>query len=1026
MSLLHAPANHTPAELPVIRGIDGAGRPHTVRVTPELEHITLSGLGLRSVSLAPLSLQPAPAMLREVSLAANALQSIDLAPLSSCKELTVLTLNSNRMKEVDLSPLAACTKLERLWLHDNLLNHVDLAPLQSCTALRSLYLEDNAINDHPLDISPLKDAKQLRSLRLGGNTFGGSLDITPLLQIPALSQFHVSTDVKLRATGESHQARISPALRKCVLDITFHGPASNDFVEKAYRTPSKVSPIPRRATPPYFSSSVSGALKPRASRCGSPSPLLLSSTNFSSLKNSLSKQNHGPCASAPPVISALLVGFRRLSRYSVEDALSRRGRITIRAVELDTALQDPSTVLDSHVVIVQTPSEKSLKQLLLIISGSCAVFVFGSERYRARNLDMLTSTVKDVQSCFVPDPLSEDVAQLIFSRGVECANSRTKSNVVTADSRFGRQRSEPDLGDQGDSPKRSSAVTSIVATDSMFSATSPPSPSVAPEVEAGSEPFSAGGDVEHAGLDGKRPNLQELPITLELDENPPLSMWTQISERLRSGRLSADERTRYRLAGSPRLSPSASCSSNLMDKLQCPELKRHGSNKLRAERAALELVFHDLGDSLSSECFAGIARTCGLPKCAGYLLFCAALESAKAVESTTPESGVPEKERESPPQTGVGKEVPSETFMQYWEARLQPFDSDSRLFNVLMDASLSVYNSGPPLFHHPRSLGVELALGSDVDRGSALHKSKSVGYKSRPKPHSTPRALCRGCNSGIEALITGFMQGRSTRFGMFSLVKMPEAIALGTALMLLALQSESESRVGGCARSISSKEVCSGSLNASLIAAEAGVFEGVAACLSMDSLREIKGHFAAEASPEALVASEGCALKYNLQEEEFVHYNMQRNLLLRRGVRSLLGVHCGGRSQIKLTEFAVFHKVSNDLKSNAAADYFFSVIDFDQDEFWCLADIHHFLVEKEKVLVADGIAMCGLKEIWFSLLDMIQPADIAMGISRNEFLRLTPKERKVIIQSILFVDDDHATLNIRKTMKLEGGDIVVA
>lgn len=1035
VSLLHAPANPTPPEAPSVRGIDGAGRAHKARITPELEHLTLSGLGLRTVCLSPLLLYPQPAMLREVSLAANALTSIDLAPLGSCKELTVLTLNSNRIKIIDLTPLKNCVKLERLWLHENMLVNLDLAPLAFCTALRSLYLEDNFMNDQSLDISPLRHAKHLRSLRLTGNELAGSLDVTSLLEVPALSQFQVSSGVKLHATGDSRQARVSPALRRCVLDITFNRSGQGDFQSKS-QTPtsssspsaSVSSPVLRRSTPPCFSPPIRGSLTaPRAPRCGSPSPLQSSVTGASPMKRPASRPNPSL------VVNALLVGFRRLSRYNVEDSLSRCGKICIRAIETDAALHDPSTILESHVVVVQTPSEKTLRQILLVASETCPVVVFGSERYRANNRDMLSSVLKDLDSSFVADPLNDVSAQSLFARGTLFARKKSSlplslpytasSTAPNATKAFVQEQKAPA---PCVSPPR-------VETCSTLSPSSPPQASSDSDDEAeeacearreGASDSTTPGTVPRIGV-GHRPFLKDLSITLELEENPPLSMWTQISDRLRSGRLSAQERARYRLAGSPRLSPSISSPTNVLDKLQCPELKRHGSNKLRAERAAIELAFHDLGDSASSDCFAGISRTCGLPKCAGLLLFSAALESARAVESTTPESGVPQKDVEGDLRVNPGKNISSRTFLPYWEARLKPYDSDSRLFNVIMDASVSVHNSGPRVFHQARSENLEKLIESASPADSLPHKSKSLGYCSRRRLRRDGWVNSRGCDSGVEHLIAGFMQGRSTRFGMFSLVKMPEAVALGTALVLLALQGESKSRVGGCARTVSAKEICGGGLNASLIAAEAGVFEGVASCLSMDNLRNIKGNYAAEAAPEAIVTSEGCALDYNLTETEFERYNSQRSLLLHRGVQSVFSVHCGGRKIMNFSQFAVFHTVSQNLTTNAAADYFFSVIDFDQDEFWCLADLHHFHVEKERFLARDGIAMSGLQEIWVCLLDMIQPADIVTGVSRNEFLRLTPNERKIAVESILFMEDNHATLNIRKTMKMEGTDPVM-
>jgi hypothetical protein len=263
------------------------------------------------------------------------------------------------------------------------------------------------------------------------------------------------------------------------------------------------------------------------------------------------------------------------------------------------------------------------------------------------------------------------------------------------------------------------------------------------------------------------------------------------------------------------------------------------------------------------------------------------------------------------------------------------------------------------------------------------------------------------------------MQGRSSRFGMFGVVKLPEAVSIAAALILLALRGASSSRVGGAARPISKREMAAGKLNASLIAAESGIFEGIATSLSIDRLRNIKGNFATEAAPAAVVAGDGCALSYSLCESELVRYNEQRKLLLPRGVAAVLSVHCHGRKHMKLSEFAQLHSAVTDLQSIEAADYFFSVIDSDQDDCWSLADLQHFLVEKRSVLREEGVVLSGLHEIWACLRDMIRPSNLSAGISRREFLRLSPKDRRTTIQSVLFKDDDSATVNIFRTLIME-------
>jgi hypothetical protein len=1044
LSLLHGPdtggdgcRGDKAAAASVVRGIDGSGSRHETRVAPELEVVALSGLGIHTVALDALARNP-PSGLREVSLAANALTTIDLGPLAGCTALRVLALNSNKLRVIDLAPLRACLLLERLWLHDNALEHIDLTPLRTSTALRSLYLDDNAIHNTSIDLAPLAGARHLRSLRLAGNRLAGSLDVTPLLSVPALSQFHYSPGVKLVATGDSTLARVSPALRRCVLDITFT-PAASDSMETGCSTsptsPSQ-APIPcatrspRRLTPPCLLALQS---PPRATSPKKPSErpaltaLPLSSgaaqgaASYCALTVSSPRRQDGESekrALSPPlttVVSSLLIGFRRLSRYAVEDTMARCGKISMRAVEAEAALADTATILEAHVVILHSPTERTLRHVCIVAgTASVPVKVIGTERYRSTNEHALASLFSNMSTSFFVEPLTTEAAQIIFQAGVACACGRSRGD---APHHLSSSVSAPELAllaNHAFSPSASAAGMCSDKEPSGRTSSTRIQPLSIARLDQGCSPANGGS----RGPGHLRPPPSPPPIELSLLGKPAGSVWTDITGRL------TERRSSCGYVGSPRLSPSGSFSSlpSLPPTPVGPGMKTHNTNRLRGERAAIEVIFHDLGGTAGMEEFAEIARACGMPKCAGRLLFAAVLAAVGAVEVTTPETGVPETD----PKNASATRLSLIPFLEYWEARLLPYDGESRLYNIIVESEMSKLST---LHASPMPLAISNVglvpsvkpLEGDRDSLRDLRRQRSAPIPlvrtDIPQPHD--REL-QGCDAGVGDLITEFMRGRSSRFGMFCLVKQREAVCIGTSLVLLALRGESGGRVGGFARPIGARELRKGKLNSSLIAAESGIFEGVTSDLSMDRLRTIKGNYASDADSDAIAEAEGCALNYWLCEDEVHRYNARRRLLYPRGVHAVLLAHCRSRTRMNLAEFALLHSATSNMTSISSADYFFTVIDFDHNDYWSLADVKHFHQEKEREFVQHNMAMSGIDDVWACLCDMIRPAKPELGIARKEFLKLSGKNRRTVIQSILFREDEHATLNIRKTMEMEG------
>lgn len=991
VSLMNYSSNISPASLEdcFIRGVDGNAETHSACLTSDTEVISLSGKGLKTVALHCVDCSLVARSLKEISLAANDLEVIDLSPLQSCQSLAVLSLNSNRISYLDLTPLKACTHLERLWLHDNRLESVDLTPIASCKSLRSLYLEDNSLHNVTLDLSPLSSTPNLRSLRLGGNRLGGKLDLTSLMLCPGLSVFNVDSAVTLVSDGESSQARVSPALRRIVLDIKFTGRPIKPKEEcSEHRAPPTVSPkggsapprLRRRVTPP--------------GRCSPPAP-----------RKPL--QQH---SKPSPIVKLLLIGFRRLARYAAEDSFSRCGKVMIRAASPDVTTMDQPLLLDSHLLLLYAPSEKVMRQIVGA-AGNIPTVVLATERYRSTaegdKLELLN------RLSFYADPLDQEDTRVVYNMGKDYAMGAEKTpSVATADvdsavamnGESSPLSEEEEKAQSGNKPiRRSFSESSLIENCGGMSIEL----ESIEDDDSGSANKPKGAETSSIVRQSRSADdISSLNADSFGSNDTPATTWNELTRRLRERK------------GNKAGRGWGSYSGN--------EMSMHRRNKLRAEQAAVEVAFHDLGGHATIDTCATIARPCGLPKCAGPVLFKAAYGSSFEIESTTPEAGVP-----NPAMERKSRKISAEAFMGYWNTRLKPFDGEERLSNVLEDG-LNPRNCEEDNFGHSR-YGAPSPIRSgnsgrvpSVDdicfggfrKGSDCLASHSKNLSRVQSMSSLPTDISCPCDSGIELLITAFMDGRSSRFGPFALVKKSEAIAIGSSLVMHGLRGTSRNRVGGLARPVCPREVRDGKLNAALIAAEAGIFEGVAGGLSMDQIRSVKGCFATEASPEAVSRNAGLALSYTLTREEVQRFCISRKTLLPGAVQRTMEVHCVNKAEMSLGEFAVFLSVLNNLSSNGALDYFFSIVDTDHNEMWTLPDVRHFHMEKEELWLKDGMAVSELVDIWVNMLDMIRPRAPHKGIARRDLRKLGAKDRKLVLRSILFMDDDHSVLNIRRTMEL--------
>lgn len=706
-----------------------------------------------------------------------------------------------------------------------------------------------------------------------------------------------------------------------------------------------------------------------------------------------------PGARPPPtvIVKVLLVGFRRLARYAAEDSLSRCGKLIIRASDQAVATKEPAMLLDSHLILLYAPPEKTIRQIFLLVPRTPTA-VIASDRYKntadVKLRDLLNATR------FLCDPMQIDHAKSLYELACRYASGGQPPPDKAPGSHATLSLPAPD--DVSAAPART--VSDSPARKPFLDGD--PSPSCRPIIEL--EDIDDEDDVRV--LNGLRDRSH---VDAPLRKSAKVKV-VGISELL--GRL--NDRRGHR---------SSRSFAEFTD-----DMSMHSLNKLRAERVAIGNAFRDLGGYATLDSCAALARACGLAKCAGPLLFRAAFGSSCEVEAMTPEAGVP-----NAPMDRM-KRISADAFVAYWDSRLKVYDGEDRLIRILEDShamrmhgAMSSEDVGHSQFgarpspklgvagidRRSMSLdGLKLRSLESVPSGRLFGRGSECDYGSyMPSDVSVP------CDAGIEDLIRSFMEGRSSRFGTYALVKMAEAIAVGAALVMHEIRAVSSNRVGGQARPVCPKEVRESKLNAALMAAEVGIFEGVASGLSMNHIRSVKGCFATEVTPGRFAHSAGCALSVSLSVEEVQHFCVSRKTLLPGAARRAMYVHCRDAVRMTLSEFSILLHILNDITTDGAMDYFFSVVDVDQNDEWTLPDLREFHREKESLWQEDGMAVNDLHDVWFNLVDMVGSRvgrRKRAGVTRRDLMSLGVKDRKAVLQSLLYVDDECSSLNIRRTMEL--------
>jgi len=655
-----------PAELRkvTISGKDTIGRTISCELSERDSVLVLSGRSLRSVDLSAVTDLPGISkQLKDISLVANALESIDLSPLAKCTGLSAVMLNGNHLRTIDLGPLSSCPLLERLWLHNNRLETVDLKPLAECESLRSIYLDSNRIDSESIDLGPLRSCKLLRSLRLTGNRLSGRLDVTPLLTCAGLSAFDVNASVKLVASYASDTSMFPSALRRRASAISWHQPL-------------EMSISPNRDSAQVLNAAALQQLRASTSEVGQKglSPAGSTPSTVSPLSETPSTATSGFSATSSELrYDALLVSFRVRDFYATRGLLSEHAQFECKGVndlkyEKEGILAYDAVLLQLGNFDVGVDAVKNLRQL----SPHVPIVIIGTEQCA----EVASACLRHGADRFLREPLSSRDAFVIR----ELVQLRMRRGIgTTPPSASPHSASPPGTSPPGASPGLSPP------TRSPYGA-SPPVAS--PPSETGHEVFSVSGCETGSGYDAER--REQLQLHAKLSQLQPSKTPPESFVSARTAPVN--------------LMPTGSAVCDLKQTGSIPPLMTlrrtppvpvggiGGSVRNKMERPALEKLFARSGGKVARHQFTPMTTLCGLPVCAAPLLFKA---TAVFIGASSAEY------------------IDSRSFMAFWDSNLRDRNGEGRLFHIMQKYS-SIVNNGSDENGNRAPVKTKSALGRNM------------------------------------------------------------------------------------------------------------------------------------------------------------------------------------------------------------------------------------------------------------------------------------------------------------------------
>lgn len=361
--------------------------------------------------------------------------------------------------------------------------------------------------------------------------------------------------------------------------------------------------------------------------------------------------------------------------------------------------------------------------------------------------------------------------------------------------------------------------------------------------------------------------------------------------------------------------------------------------------------------------FGRVALACGLPACAGPVLFRAVTNVCEAVEEVTPPPSPPGglnlgvKESVAPAKPPAVSEA---AFGQYWAGRLRGQDGEGKLWNVFADAE-----------------EVDEDEDGFEELDASIHRMLEGGKEA---PEDGLEGL-KGVDRAVGDVVHAFMLGRRGRMGLFSRVPEPVAVLIATGGVLAGLRAAGGRAVAGVMREIGVREMRKGEFCRVMRKAEEGEFLGAGKGLSMEAIVTV-----GEAQKLGL---SGLGLGYKACEEV---------------------VRVAGRGQ-ELTHdaFAVLCESVADPGGIVAREFWFMVMDGDGDGAIGPVDVHDLYRGKKVLQEREGKLSVSSQELWRGFCDRIG----ADCVDRAAWWKMLGAERAALVKSVLFANDGGLTLSMR-------------
>jgi Ca2+-binding EF-hand superfamily protein len=198
----------------------------------------------------------------------------------------------------------------------------------------------------------------------------------------------------------------------------------------------------------------------------------------------------------------------------------------------------------------------------------------------------------------------------------------------------------------------------------------------------------------------------------------------------------------------------------------------------------------------------------------------------------------------------------------------------------------------------------------------------------------------------------------------------------------------------------------------SLLAAESGMYNGVAANLRADRMSDIRMAFAAASGKRVGGGA-------TLSVKDIIWLNAERGLFTPRAVEAIFEREvCDGG--MDLAKFAPMWLSATNPDTRPSCEYLFGILDADADGYINAFDAAHFYMEKRRLLLRDGYIPTAFEHVWRGLLDSVANGKVRspsgrLQVSLTDLRSIGSRDWTVLFQSLLFMDDDMAMVDIVKT-----------